>query len=256
MPIFKFHFSIDNRQSTIDNRQVAERRLLFAAFTLVEVLVVIAVIALLTGILVPSLAKARIMAMRMKCSSNLRQIHVAINSYLSSNSDTYPCVDGNDPLPVGYWLWMGRGWRGFIAPYLSGKINAKNPSVLLCPADKTAPQKWESTSYSYSLAFYHSPEQIDSMTTDLSKPPAAAQKSVNVARPAEKIMIGEWLSNHLKLPAGTTDAGWWIWAGRRNYLFTDGQVRFLDANDIRPANDGKPNPNLTKHGIRGIDWSP
>jgi len=223
------------------------------AFTLVELLVVIAVIALLMGILVPSLAKARIIAKRMKCSSNLRQIHVAINSYLSSNSDTYPCADGNDPLPTGYWLWMGRGWRGFIAPHLGGKINADNPSVLLCPADKTAPQKWESTSYSYSLAFYHSPEQIDTMTTDLDKLlPPAAQKSVNVARPAEKIIIGEWLSNHRRIEQ--VDYGWWIWAGRRNYLFADGQVRFLDANDIRPANDGNPNPNLTLHGIKGKDY--
>lgn len=237
--------------SVLSNRRNCRR----FAFTLVELLVVLAVIALLMGILIPSLAKARIMAMRMKCSSNLRQIHVAINSYLSSNSDTYPCVDGNDPLPTGQWLWMGRGWRGFIAPYLGGKINADNPSVLLCPADKTAPQKWESTSYSYSLAFYHSPEQIDSMTTDLDKLlPAAAQKSVNVARPAEKIIIGEWLSNHRRIEQ--VDNGWWIWAGRRNYLFADGQVRFLDANDIRPANNGQPNPNLTKHGIRGIDWAP
>lgn len=224
------------------------------AFTLVELLVVIAIIALLMGILIPSLAKARIMAKRMKCSSNLRQINFAINSYLSSNNDTYPCADVNDPLLAGYRLWMGRGWRGFIAPYLGGKIDANNPSVLLCPADKTAPQKWESTSYSYSMAFYHSPEQIDTMTTDLGTPLPAAQKSINVARPAGKIIIGEWLSNHRRIEQ--LDYGWWTWAGRRNYLFADGQVRFLDANDIRPANNGQPNPNLTKHGIRGIDWSP
>jgi len=222
------------------------------AFTLVELLVVIAVIALLMGILIPSLAKARIIAMRMKCSSNLRQIHFAVNSYLSSNSDTYPCAQ--DPLPTGYWLWMGRGWRGFIAPHLSGKIDANNPSVLLCPADKTAPKKWESTSYSYSLAFYHSPEQIDSMTTDLGTPPPATQKSVNVARPAEKIIIGEWLSNHLKLPAGTNDTGWWCSKGARNFLFADGHTAFLKADKINKANDGNPNPNLTKHGINGKDY--
>jgi hypothetical protein len=37
-------------------------------------------------------------------------------------------------------------------------------------------------------------------------------------------------------------------------LFADGQVRFIDAKDIRPARDGNPNPNLTINGIRGIDW--
>jgi prepilin-type N-terminal cleavage/methylation domain-containing protein/prepilin-type processing-associated H-X9-DG protein len=240
--------------SVLSNRRNCRR----FAFTLVELLVVLAVIALLMGILIPSLAKARIIAKRMKCSSNLRQIHVAINSYLSSNSDTYPCVDGNDLVPTGYWLWMGRGWRGFIAPYLGGKIDADNPSVLLCPADKTAPQKWESTSYSYSMAFYHSPQQIDDMTsladqynTYLVKP-TVPQRPGDVAHPSNKILIGEWLSNHRRIEQ--VDSGWWIWAGRRNFLFADGQVRFLDANDIRPANDGNPNPNLTLHGLKGKDY--
>ena len=242
--------------SVLSNRRHCRR----FAFTLVELLVVIAVIALLMGILIPSLAKARIMAMRMKCSSNLRQIHFAINSYLSSNSDTYPCVDGNDLVPTGYWLWMGRGWRGFIAPYLGGKINADNPSVLLCPADKTAPQKWESTSYSYSMAFYHSPQQIDDMTsiadqyfTSLVKP-TVPQRQGDVAYPSNKILLGEWFSNHLKLPAGTTDAGWWCSKGARNFLFADGHTAFLKTDKINKANDGNPNPNLTLHGIKGKDY--
>jgi prepilin-type processing-associated H-X9-DG protein len=68
-----------------------------------------------------------------------------------------------------------------------------------------------------------------------------------------KIIVGDWLSNHQRIVDGDAPA-WWGWAGRRNFLFVDGQVRFLDANDIRPANDGNPNPNLTTHGIKGSDW--
>jgi prepilin-type processing-associated H-X9-DG protein len=151
---------------------------------------------------------------------------------------------------------MGRGWRDFIAPHLGGKIDANHPSVLLCPADQIAPVKWESTSYSYSLAFYHSPEDIDSLKSaysDLTVLPPVAQKPVNVAKPTGKILIGEWLSNHKQVP-NDNDSGWWCREGKRNYLFADGQVRFLDANDIRPANDGNPNPNLTTHGLKGADW--
>jgi prepilin-type N-terminal cleavage/methylation domain-containing protein/prepilin-type processing-associated H-X9-DG protein len=227
-------------------------------FSLIELLVVISIIAMVLAILMPGLGKARATANRTRCAGNLKQINLAMHLYIGSNNDTYPCAE--DPLSTTpyYWLWMGRGWRGFIAPYLGGKIDANNPSVLLCPADKIAPQKWESTSYSYSMAFYHSPRQIDDMNSieDTYMPPAkpsVPQKCVNVARPAEKIIVGEWLSNHRRIEQGN-DQAWWGWAGSRNFLFVDGQVRFLDANDIRPANDGNPNPNLTTHGIKGSDW--
>jgi len=197
----------------------------------------------------------------MKCSSNLRQIDVAMRLYLGDNKDTYPCAQ--DPLPKqqpsdpNIWLWMGRGWRGFIAPYLGEKIDVNNPSVLLCPADIAAIQKYAATSYGYSMAFYHSPQQINNMSSpqdNYTNPqPSVPQESDRVASPGKKILVGDWLSNHKRIEKGN-DPGWWGWAGGRNYLFADGRVRFLDANDIHPANDGNPNPNLTINGIEGMDW--
>jgi prepilin-type processing-associated H-X9-DG protein len=223
----------------------------------VELLVVIAIIALLLSILMPSLGKARSMAWRLSCAHNLKQISLAVELYLNGNDGTYPCAP--DPLPEGYCLWMGRGWRRFVEPYLGGNIDANNPSVLFCPQDRTDPQYYESTSYAYSMAFYHSPEQIDDMNdksnTWSSFPPdvpSVPQKGLDVAKPAEKILIGEWLSNHLRIEG--EDGGWWCWQGSRNYLFADGQVLFLKAVEIRPANDGWPDANLTKRGIKGRDW--
>jgi prepilin-type processing-associated H-X9-DG protein len=230
------------------------------AFTLVELLVVIAVIALLTGILIPSLAKARIMAMRMKCSSNLRQIYFAVNSYISSNSDTYPCAQDPVSLDPYYWLWMGRGLRDFARPHLSTDINKNNPSVLLCTQDRSDPNKYQSTSYAYSMAFYHSPQQIDDMksTADqwnnsLAKP-SVQQRPGDVAHPSNKILLGEWFSNHLKITDGSNDAGWWCSIGARNFLFADGHTAFLKADKINKANDGNPNPNVTIHGLKGKDY--
>src|SRR5690606_9872260 len=58
-------------------------------FTLIEVLVVVAIIALLLAILVPSLSNARRQARQAVCSSNLRQLVLANASYAQSNRDHY-----------------------------------------------------------------------------------------------------------------------------------------------------------------------
>jgi prepilin-type N-terminal cleavage/methylation domain-containing protein/prepilin-type processing-associated H-X9-DG protein len=237
------------------SRPGSEVKTLLPGFTLVELLVVIGIIALLMSILVPSLAKARSMACRLKCSHNLKQINLAVNMYLNGNEDTYLCAE--DPLPAGYWLWMGRGWRSFIEPYLSTKINKGNPSVLFCPEDPADKDTYEATSYAYSMAFYHSAEQIDTLSSpgDTYGPnslPSVPQQCDNVANPSGKILIGEWTSNHS--PVKDSDNGWWTWEGRRNYLFADGHIHFLRAKEIRPARDGYPDANLTIRGIKGTDW--
>jgi len=224
-------------------------------FTLVELLVVIAIIALLISILTPSLMKTKSMAVRVKCAHNLKQIELAMNMYLNANDNTYPCAEDPVSAKPFYWLWMGRGWRSLVKPYLGGNIDVNNPSVLLCPADRSDPAKYESTSYAYSMAFYHSPEQIDAMNdksdTYTNPKPTVPQHSNDVAIPSGKIIIGEWFSNHLPIDP---EAGWWCWEGKRNYLFVDGQVRFLKAAEIRAARDGFPDANLTFRGIKGADW--
>ncbi len=61
-------------------------------FTLIELLVVIAIIAVLIGILLPSLAAARNSARRTKCLANLRSLGQGFRLYLNDSGDLFPKV--------------------------------------------------------------------------------------------------------------------------------------------------------------------
>jgi prepilin-type N-terminal cleavage/methylation domain-containing protein/prepilin-type processing-associated H-X9-DG protein len=61
-----------------------------AGFTLIELLVVIAIIALLIGILLPSLSGARDSARSVKCLASMRSLGIAMSMYLDDNKDVIP----------------------------------------------------------------------------------------------------------------------------------------------------------------------
>src|SRR3954466_4610407 len=69
------------------------------AFTLVELLVVIGLIALLAGLLLSALVKARRTSQRIACASNLRQIAIVNQVYLNGFKDYYLPMKGGVPPP-------------------------------------------------------------------------------------------------------------------------------------------------------------
>ena len=75
-------------------------------FTLIELLVVISIIALLIGILLPAIGRARKNAQKLVDSSNQRQIVTGLTTYASTNRDRYPLAsrvdkdDYTEKLPI------------------------------------------------------------------------------------------------------------------------------------------------------------
>ncbi|GIV17716.1 MAG: hypothetical protein KatS3mg022_3151 [Armatimonadota bacterium] len=239
-------------------------------FTLIELLVTIAIVALLVAILFPVLMRSREAARKATCQSNLHQIGVAFRLYQDDYDSFYPC--NGDPN-----LWMGRNWRVLIQHYLPGRrvqslppgypgsVSVMHSDVLWCPSDSQATRIWERTSYAYSAAFFHTPQQINALASSLTAStcvsagaivgalralPTQAQPDSAVHYPAQKALIAEWLSNHEPF---TGDCGFWDWRGSANFLFADGHVKYLRRRQITPAVNGLPDINLTWNGVEGMD---
>ena len=111
------------------------------AFTLIELLVVIAVIAMLLGILMPVLRKARQQAKAVVCTSNLRQLSLAMAAYEHENN-TFPYgLDASFfpgvPPPGGKWAGTGSDFRGWWWFHFLSDILGENfakDSILRCPS--------------------------------------------------------------------------------------------------------------------------
>jgi prepilin-type N-terminal cleavage/methylation domain-containing protein len=106
-------------------------------FTLIELLVVIAVIALLIGILVPSLNGARDAARTVKCQTQLRQFVMASNSYSNSYRGFYGTGAWDNDVNEAFGPPDTHGW---VADMVNGEYAI--PGTMLCP---TNPAQYSTT---------------------------------------------------------------------------------------------------------------
>lgn len=99
-----------------------------AAFTLVELLVVIGIVAVLIAVLLPTFGRARMAAKRTASLSNMRQIGIALAMYVNDNRGWLP--------EVTHGLPPARSWVYSLAKYTSNVDR-----IRICPADPKADQR-------------------------------------------------------------------------------------------------------------------
>src|SRR5215470_3155201 len=103
------------------------------AFTLIERLVVISVIAILAALLLPGLSRARDTALRVRCGSNLHQISLSLRLYLD-DFQKFPRYLALEDYPAGFESdFRALYWDAKLLPYAS-----RNQGVFYCPANTMA----------------------------------------------------------------------------------------------------------------------
>ncbi len=128
------------RSFLLSESSVPASRMKARIFTLIEFLIVVAIIAILAGMLLPVLGKARDLARKADCISRLKQQGIIFASYGNDNKEWIPCGSGSIAriYPyAGYSLDAGNDWY-------SGKANSdkrKRKGILACPQDYPYPSK-------------------------------------------------------------------------------------------------------------------
>jgi prepilin-type N-terminal cleavage/methylation domain-containing protein/prepilin-type processing-associated H-X9-DG protein len=217
------------------------------AFTLMEMMVVIMIIAVLAGLSFPAYTKINKSIKTIKCASNLRQIGVGILAYVADNDGKFP--PGSDPS-------LG-SWDVNIASYMGIKLSSSvlvNPpiaanlptSILRCPAD-SRPLTASPRSYTASTCSTESATVAMGVFSRYSIP---GRKMAVLPSPSLTIMIAEWpQASNFQFQLSYSVVNGWLGGSQnihgvgQNYLFCDGHVECLTVDQI-----------LTRNGWQAHRW--
>ena len=210
-------------------------------FTLIELLVVIAIIAILAAILFPAFAKAREAARRSSCSSNMKQMGIAIMQYSQEYDEKLP-AGLNDDTPQ-------LAWAAVIQPYV------KSTKLFACPSNTKSGTFMDKTNNTIPFSYFangtnaiagdmggRSPLNENPNATNGFGGGAALSSLVS---PSQLILIYESVGGNtypiqygfanLQASSGSYSYDFTNHLQASNYLFADGHVKSL-----RPTATGTP----------------
>jgi prepilin-type N-terminal cleavage/methylation domain-containing protein/prepilin-type processing-associated H-X9-DG protein len=239
-----------------------------SAFTLIEVLVVVAIIALLIAILLPSLARAREQAKRAACASNLHQQGLGMYSYANDNRAFLPwrgwfSYDISESRHEAY----GKGGDEKVLVNLAlliGKHVGKDWDILYCPCtietykndDSGLRSLWDKSypfthgGYNYALpmakrsgapkmdldVYPRDPDKLDGKWVDAlaaGAPPEAIDPAGNVDLTRMMPRRPQVMVMDFVIGGGKT-----LHPGGVNALFSDGHAKFVKYSDLPSGGGG------------------
>jgi prepilin-type N-terminal cleavage/methylation domain-containing protein/prepilin-type processing-associated H-X9-DG protein len=170
------------------------------AFTLVELLVVIGIIAVLIAMLLPALKRAKEQANRVACQSNLKQLGIGLQLYTGDHKGWFP-APGANPRPEDWIHWQPNRKidEGSIVKYFGKKFS---PGLYRCPSDDNDTHLLGTYAYSYTINFNMTGYNWDTAKPWV-RPPVklnnikqSSTKILMIDESSETIDDGTWAPQH------------------------------------------------------------
>jgi prepilin-type N-terminal cleavage/methylation domain-containing protein len=220
------------------------------AFTLVELLVVIGIIALLMSILLPTLGRVKEQAAAIKCASNLRQLGQGFVMYANNNRGYFPFLSWNDGsrLYPEDWLWWqavrkDRIDESALRPYAG--FSQGSLAVLQCPSDDVETRTFQNSAtcgpypVSYAVNMFMASGATNALNRSGITPDIqVAKKMTDVREPSDKVLLME------EDPSTIDDGHVVIWqpVGGMNLLSIRHSMGRKREDDVPTAANPIPNP--------------